>query len=250
MPASRDYLIRRAEAMLRRADQPRFQMSVIVLVTGGVGFLISYILLGLGLDAMALHYPLAVLGAYSSFLALLWLWLRYQHLRLDEAPDPFDLGVPDSLPGTEPISGFSPGGGQFGGGGASASFDDGGVRAGFVDSSPSVAPSTAGDGWGVDVDLDELGLVLIVLAIVAGALTASVYVIYVAPGLLAEILVDSALAGALYRKLKHDESQYWLTSAVKKTWAVTTGLAVLLGVLGFVCQKIAPQAASLGDLLH
>ncbi len=63
MQISRRFLIDRAEVMLRGADRPRFQMSIIVLVTGAVGFLFSYLLLRLGLDAMALRYPLAVLAS-------------------------------------------------------------------------------------------------------------------------------------------------------------------------------------------
>lgn len=243
---NRSFLIRRAEAMLRRADQPRFQMSVIVLVTGGIGFLISYLLLRLGLNAMGLRYPLAVVGAYIAFLGLLWLWLRYQRLRLENA---FDIDCSVAGPNAAPSSEFSPGGGQFGGGGASASFDEGSIVT-QVNIAPDSTPSSTGTGSAVDVDLDELGLVLIAIAIVAGAVTASIYIIVIAPGLLAEILVDSVLAGALYRRLKHDGSQYWLTSAVKKTWALTLGLAIGLGALGFASQRIVPQANSLGDLLR
>lgn len=249
MQPSRTFLIRRAEAMLRRADRPRFQMSIIVLVTGAVGFLISYLLLQLGLDAMVLRYPLAVLASYIAFLALLGLWLRYQHLRLDDVINSVDFPTPDSIDTGSPNPEFAAGGGQFGGGGATASFDDG-TAAGIVDSG-STAPSwSTGGGWSVDLDGDELVLVLIALAIVAGAVTASVYIVVVAPGLLAEILVDGLVAGAFYRKLQHAESQHWLTSAVKKTWPLTLGLALLLGVSGFAFQKFAPHAVSLGDWLR
>ncbi len=144
---------------------------------------------------------------------------------------------------------FAPGGGQFGGGGASASFDDG-PAAGVVESSPTAPPSSTGGGWSVDFDGDELALVLIALAAVAGAVTASVYIVMVAPGFLAEILVDGLIAGALCRKLRHTESQHWLSAAVKKTWALALGLAVLLSLLGFAFQKFAPQATSLGDWLR
>lgn len=249
MRPSRRFLIDRAEAMLRRADRPRFQMSIIVLVTGAVGLLTSYLLLHLGLESMALRYPLAVLASYMAFLALLGLWLRYQRLRLDDVVSVVDLPTPDSIDIGSPGPEFTPGGGQFGGGGASASFDDG-AAAGVVESAPPAPSLSSGGGWSVDVDGDELALVLIALAAVAGAVTASVYIVVAAPGLLAEILVDGLIAGALCRKLSHAESQHWLAAAVKKTWALALGLAVLLSVLGFAFQKFAPQATSVGDWLR
>ena len=224
-------------------------MSIIVLVTGAVGLLISYLLLHLGLDAMALRYPLAVLASYIAFLALLGLWLRYQRLRLDDVLNSVDFPTPDSIDTGSPSLDFVPGGGQFGGGGASVSFDDG-PPAGMVDSGSMAPSSSTGGAWSVDLDGDELTLVLIALAIVAGAVTASVYIVVVAPGLLAEILVDGLIAGVLWRKLRHAEPQHWLTSAVKKTWPLALGLAALLGVLGFALQKFAPHAVSLGDWLR
>lgn len=83
----RTKFIRRAEQVLRRADQPRFQMSVIVLATGAFGFLASYLFLHFGLTSMAVRYPLAIGVAYLTFLGLLRLWLAYQGRRLDDGAD-------------------------------------------------------------------------------------------------------------------------------------------------------------------
>ena len=51
-------------------------MTLLVVLTGGAGLLASFVLLHLGVDSMAVRYPLAVTIAYAVFLLLLWLWLR------------------------------------------------------------------------------------------------------------------------------------------------------------------------------
>src|SRR5262245_21922363 len=89
----RKKLIERAERILQRADQPRFQMSIIVLITGGAGFVASYGLLHAGLNSMAIRYPLAIAFAYLAFLALLRLWLRYQGVRFARKSN--SMNVPD-----------------------------------------------------------------------------------------------------------------------------------------------------------
>ena len=51
-------------------------MMAIMILTWTAWFLCSAGLLWLGLDSMALRYPLAVGIAYLAFLGMLWAWLR------------------------------------------------------------------------------------------------------------------------------------------------------------------------------
>lgn len=98
-----------------------FQMLVILLLTGFVGFLSSFLLLQVGLSKMWLRYPLAILSAYIAFLLLLRLWLAIQ--RYQNSSD-FDLPINAGSSGTSsPSADFSfGGGGEFSGGGAGGSW--------------------------------------------------------------------------------------------------------------------------------
>jgi hypothetical protein len=252
----RTKFIRRAEQVLRHADQPRFQMSVIVLATGAVGFLASYLFLHFGLTSMAVRYPLAIGVAYLTFLGLLRIWLAYQERRLDDGPDFLNVidPIPVSSTGTSMApsgEAFTGGGGKFGGGGASASFDDLTPSEAFQPSSNVIGGdgiSNAADA--VSVDLDALWLAVAALLVLVGGALIVFYVIYIAPALFAEILVDGVLVAGLYRRLHKEQAQHWLATAVKQTWLPVAGMAAIFAIGGFLMQNLAPQARSIGDLLR
>lgn len=119
---NRAQALARVEQHLRRHGFPRLQMLFLVTLTGGFGLLASFCMLRLGMDAMALRYPLALACAYLFFLFLIWLWLRTSAQDHQDIPDLSGL-VPSDLPGAPQADFASGGGGDFGGGGASASFD-------------------------------------------------------------------------------------------------------------------------------
>ena len=75
-PRYRSIAVERMQQKLQDKSFPRAQMTLIVLLTGGSGLLASFILLQLGMDSMALRYPLAFGVAYLFFLLLIGLWLR------------------------------------------------------------------------------------------------------------------------------------------------------------------------------
>src|SRR3569623_1670059 len=88
--------------------------------------------------------------------------------------------------------------GLAGGGGASGSFD-----------MPTVSDaSPLSDAVGAVGDADELAIPLLVIVFAAGLALASRYVVYVAPMLVAELLVDGALSNALYRRIKATDSPH------------------------------------------
>lgn len=233
---NRPRLVQRLQQHLERDSWPRVQMALLVALTGAAGLLASFVLLQIGLQAMWLRYPVALGAAYLVFLGLLWLWLRTSASDYADAViAPGDPGLPanpSSVP--EPISG---GGGDFAGGGASASFD-------------APASSSLGDSLGSVADADEFAIPLAVLLLAAGLAVSSLYIVYTAPVLFAELLLDGALAATLFRRLRGVTTQHWIETALNRT-ALPFGLtAIFLGLCGAALQAYAPEAHSLGDVLQ
>ena len=252
----------RAEAVdalrgdLQSRSWPRTQMTLLVSLTGGSGLLASFLMLHAGVERMALRYPLALAVAYGVFLLLLWLWLRTRADDWADVPDAgFDLPIPsgrDTAPWT------SGGGGEFGGGGASASFDAPVPAQGFSLPSP---PSRATDkglsdsigevpgSLGDVADADEFVVPLLVIALAAALLLSSFYVVYSAPTLFAELLLDGALSASLYRRLRGIERRHWVATALRRTALPFVLTALLLATAGWGLQTAVPGARSVGDAL-
>lgn len=250
-------------ARLDADGYPRLQMSLLVGLTGLAGLFASFLMLHAGVDAMGVRYPLATGAAYGVFLVLLWLWLR---TRAEDWVDA-SLDVPDFSSGggggggSTPAEGvdlpdISAGGGNFGGGGASSSFQ-------FDDSLPSPAlPDVGGDGvgslgeavgeavGGADEGAIPLALILLVAALIAVLLLASLYVIYLAPALFAELLVDGALSASLYRRMRGLQTRHWLESALRRTALPFLLTAIGLGLAGHGLHVLAPEAHSLGEVVR
>lgn len=228
---------------------PRLQMSLILLLTGFTGFLSSFLLLQCGLTRMWVRYPLGILSAYIVFLLLLRLWLA-----LHRSQGIFDLGTNFDLPvdglyGGAPSPGpdlnFSSGG-DFGGGGAGGSWGN---------SISSASPSNSGggsssllDGAGSGLDLEEIGFLILAVVALLGGLIATLYVVYIAPALLAEILVDGLLLGGLYHRVGRMERKHWLQTAVCKTLLPALLCTLFFGVAGGAFQAAAPNAKSVGEV--
>ena len=233
---NRPRLVQRLQQHLERDGWPRLQMALLVALTGAAGLLASFVLLQTGLQAMWLRYPLSLGAAYLVFLGLLWLWLRTNasdYVDAPIAPDDLDLLTNHSaMP--ELVSG---GGGDFAGGGASASFD-------------APASNTLGDSLGSVADADEFAIPLAVLMIAAGLALSSLYIVYTAPVLFAELLLDGALAATLFRRLRGLTAQHWLETAVNRTAMPFLLTAIFLGLCGAGMQAYAPEAHSLGDVLQ
>src|SRR5690606_31782973 len=118
------------------------------------------------------------------------------------------------------------GGGDFAGAGAGGDLDAPNVPMPVVAFSSAGSPPSSG-GLGIsdaasdlsigDVELDD-GLALLVVALVAVlVLGALIYVIFIAPTLFAELLIDSAVVGGLYKHVGSAERTYWLKTALRKT---------------------------------
>ncbi|CAN7535024.1 hypothetical protein LJR039_003682 [Pseudorhodoferax sp. LjRoot39] len=135
----------------------------------------------------------------------------------------------------------SGGGGDFGGGGASAAFDG---------PSADGAPLGAlGDAASAAAEGDELAVPLLAIALAVGLALASLYVVYIAPVLFAEVLVDGALSYALFRHLRGQDPAHWLASTVRRTVLPFAATAVFVALVGAAMAAYAPGAQSIGQVM-
>lgn len=245
--------------MLLRHAWPRLEMATIVGMTGLCGFFASWLMLQSGMARMALRYPAAVLVAYVCFLGLLWLWMRARSHTITDALDPTQLDLYSSGGGgSGSADGFSGHGGDFGGGGATGTFDAGGTAdAGSVDvpmADTGGFGDLVGDAAGGALQAEEGAiplLALLVLAVVLlGGVFAAFHVVFVAPSLFAELLVDGFLSYSLFRRMRRIDSQHWLMTAVSRTALTFLVVALFLSVGGYVLARFWPGAHSLGDVLR
>jgi len=230
--------VERMRARLLSEGFPRIQMCILVSLTGLAGFGASAAMLAAGIETMALRYTLAMGVAYIVFLLLLWLWLR------TSAADYVDLsmhGGGDDGGASHGPGEFVGGGGGFDGGGASANFDvdvkDGsGVEA--IVEKPLAAIGQAEEG--------AIPLALILLAL--GIALSSLFVIWSAPLLFAEILVDALLAAGLYRRLRRLDARHWMRAALRRTVLPFMLTTLTVAAAGWGMQAHAPEARSVGEV--
>ena len=249
-----------------RLSMPRLQISAMLALTAFSAFIVSAVLLRLGVTEMALRYPIAVIAGYVVFLILLRVWI---YLNTEE-----ELGAPDLdgsgdvtlavLDAVDDVSIGGSSGGTFGGGGDFAGAGAGGdwgdakavvpVPVGFSSgggSSSLSAGSGSGGGLGsFDFDLDE-GLALLLVAVVLIiAFSAIIYVVWIAPILFAELLVDAAVVGSLYKPVKNIERSHWLLTALKKTGIPALVVLILFAIAGFIMQAAVPEAVTIGEFFR
>ena len=234
---------------------PRLQMMLLVGLTGCAGFLTSYTLLHSGLHTIWVRYLLAMVVAYGAFLLLLWLWLKWPKTSWSDLLDPTDL-IPSRGGGGGGISLPTGGGGNFGGAGASAAFEAPAqaMSAPLLDPGNLIEPSSGGsdlvgDAVGAVADSDEFAIPLMVIVLVLTLLLSSLWVIWSAPSLFAELLVDSALSAGLYHKLRQIPRRHWLETAIRRTiwpFLITT---VVVVATGWGMNHLVPEAKSIGEFL-
>jgi len=243
-------IARLRDAMERRLHSPRLQMALIVALAAAAGFFTSVTLFHLRLDALWLRYPIAAAAGYATFLFLLWSWLRLQREDVLDDSDPVDLPSELRLPRRDAVHEdvWIPGGGRSGGGGASAWFgEDRGVAGAFGGVMPPVSGDGPGDPEGFDVD-DVPGIAAIVA--VAGAVVAAVWMTVSAPTFLAELMLDSALAAGLYRRLDAADEGHWLRTAINRTGWLFVCVMLGFALVGALMQTYAPRATSMGEVIR
>lgn len=219
---------------------PRLTVLAFVGLSGAAAVGVSAGLFRLGLEQLGYRYAVATIAGYAVFLLLIRIWIAF--LRPKHSPDSLDyvpdLPMRDATVGDGSV-GFS--GGSSGGGGASGGWG-----------SPA-------DGGGPhiplpDVDADEawpvVAAVMVAAVVLLGAVVATLYVVYYAPVLLAEIALDAALVTGIYRRLRRQDARHWLGSAIRHTWRPALVILVSLFVLGTVLQWTNPSMRTIGDVLR
>jgi len=205
----------------QRLDRETFPRAIVLTMlvgAGGASFLCSAVALGAGIASMGGRYALAAASGYVVFLSLIRVWIA---IRRGWAPD--DPGVADVLGDAgRAIT-------------QSASGDLGGAAA-------------SGFEWSFDLD-DFWWLAVVVLAAGAGLLAVA-FVVSSAPVLLAEVALDAALVGTVYRRLRHEDRSYWAVTALRQTWVPAAVLVTFMAVLGFALQQVTPGADSIGDVMR
>lgn len=246
----RSDIVNRARTALERNGYPRLQMILLVTITGAAGFVASFTLLHLGLTQMWERYLLAFAIAYISFLFLLWLWLKTK--AEDYTDIPGVSGSPSSgAHGGDVYYTFSGGGGHFGGGGASSSFD--------VSHEPlsAVLPSDAGpvgDVLEATTGAGEFAVPLVVIVLIfvvvsALAITTG-WIIYSAPELFAELMIDGALTAGLYKSLSRLESRHWLETALRRTFLPFVFAAIIVSSAAWGMKLYYSEAHTIGDVIR
>lgn len=212
--------VNRQRRLLEKLASPRLSMALIALLTAGSGFLASWLLRLAGIHVLWLRYPLATAIAYLVFLLLLWIWLHHRDSDTDIDIDDFS-GDGNYSAGTRHVDG----------------------------SGADATPGSSGGGDWFDVDADLLGVVIVALIALAGLLFAAFSIISIAPLLLAELLVDAALAAGLYRHVRGmDRHRHWLSTALAHTLWRFGAVAALAGLAGALMQWLVPGADSIGDI--
>ena len=227
---------------IERDSFPRLQMFLLVTLTGASGFVASYLLIHAGFVEMWLRYLASFGVAYLMFLFLLWLWLRTRAEDYADLPD--ISGSPSSGSGNSGAC-YSGKGGDFGGGGASGSFDA------PSESIPVIGDSSGpvGDALDTVAEAEEFAIPLVVLILLGAMLFSSFFMIYSAPVLFAELLVDGVLSASLYRRLRGLETRHWLETALRRTALPFALTAAIVSASGWGMALYAPEAHSIGDVI-
>lgn len=230
--AERERLVEQARRHLEATGRPRWVMAEIVAITIGVGVAASAAMvhLGIGPMAMSLRYPLAVLVAYGAYLVMLRLWLHRQWTGRMLREDREGLLVPGA-----------------------AAFGAMGVKEALVPGEEGKKKSwLEGIDGGSGIDLGGLGegcAPLVVVALMGGLclLIVSILLVATSPVLLAELLVEGALLGAMTKGIGPQTPAPWTRVALRQTWGAAVFAAIVFGLIGLEIQHIAPRARTFGE---
>lgn len=241
---SRHHEIQRVRGRLETFSFPRLQMFLLVVVTGLAGFLASALLLSGGMLTMWSRYLAAFGFAYLAFLGLLWLWLRTRTEDWSDIPDISNSFQPPSHSHQHALD-IGAHHGDFGGGGASGSFDATSVDV-PIDDTPTEA---VGEALSAAGQAEEFAIPLVVIVFLATLLLSSLFLVWSAPTLFAELLVDGVLSASLYRRLRGLESRHWVTTAIRRTaWPFAVTALIIAGI-GWGMAQYAPGAHSIGEVV-
>ncbi len=233
-------------------------MSLILLGTIFSGIIFSKILLFLGLQHMMIRFIIVLAFSYLSFFFFMKLWLHYlttpyrKNRQDGSLLDTVDVisGVPDfsSTNGVQMVGGH---GGEFGGAGASGTWETVG-GASDIPLSRSIAGTTAeAAGEAVSGLADEGGILLIPLALLLLVIFGGgVYLIYEAPVIISEAAFELVLATTIIKKAKTIDNPNWMGSIFRSTWPAFTLTLVITIFSAWALMAYCPQATKIPEVLR
>lgn len=209
------------------------------------GLLATFSLLLLDVQTLWLRYSISVVVAYAAFLALIRLWLWY--IGVAARPEPEDPAAEDVLELFSHLRGNVAdvpvgGGGEFGGGGATGSWGD------AASSGDATVNADVSDLPGC-LDFDEGVLVVIAVAVLLSFAFAGVYVIWMAPAILAEAVFEAALAAALTRRARRIDRPGWVGHVWRATFLPFLSVLILAIVIGALAESHCPSATRLREVV-
>ncbi len=258
---------------IKRDYATRFHMFLIVATCIAAALLVTKGLLIVGVVEMWVRYALALVVAYGTFFAGVWVWLHLskygRHLRAQQDRNrnefhgdaPLDL-VPnlDLGGGTNTAAETLVGkGGSFDGGGAVGGWEQslsppnlnipydssGGSAFGDV-SLPDISVPDVGDEGGCALVIAGV-LLAAVLIMVFGAAT---YVVYQAPAILAEVVFEVLLGSRLAVGIRAVDSANWARALFKRTWRPFAVVSALAMGFALYCNFYLPNVKSAGEVIR
>ena len=97
---------------------------------------------------------------------------------------------------------------------------------------------------------DEGCFFLFVIALVLSLGFVAYVALYTAPGFLAELILEAAFAGSLYRPLHHLPIAGWARLLLRRTIWILLFAAFCMGIIGGALGSYAPEARSIGGVLE
>lgn len=254
--------IARLAAALERRHPVRLQMLGVVTLAWLAGFLASFVLMHAGLAVMAVRYAIATIVGYGVFIVAVRLWLlgAGSASSLPALPSLRDDGRPARwwhVRGLGRLGGHAAKqssdslfkGGRSGGAGASALWDAGGSPVQPILLPPSPAPAPSSSGFGTIKVKGKNAVPIIAVAIIVIGLAVVGRVVWQSPNLVAEMLVDGALAGGALRGAARASRQRDI-GVIAHTRIPAVIVLVLMIALGWAGQSLRPDAVSIGDLFR
>lgn len=252
----RERAVERLRETLLREDSPRAAMSLAVGLAGVVALCVSAVLLSVGFEAMATRYLVATLAAYGCFLLLVRGWVALYLRGRSHHVDPVDavdvIDVSDDYALSRSHADHDVDGGQFGGGGAGGSFEmDGDAAPVIVPGSSAVGNATSEGASGLlGSAAEEAWPLFVVVGAVIAAIAGVGFIVWTAPALLAELVLDALILGGVARGLRHVEPEHWTVGIVRRTWIPALSLVVVVTIAGWALDVAAPEASSIGPAVH
>lgn len=205
----------------------------------------------MGSDSLALRYAVTLGVGYLAYLGVLRLWaaalLGGGEASLDV---PADLPLPDlgcggvSMPDPGLPNFSAGGGGDFGGGGATADFSDAaGASIDAGDVASGALEVAAGSDEGAVVVIPVVVVFLVGMAVLFGA--GSLLMLYFGSEALLAVAVEIAFGYVSARTAVRVLREGWLSAVLRLTWKPLLGALFCAVALGALIDTFLPQAHSL-----